>query len=108
MGGKKKIDRKFDTKKINVHKQASYARVLAKCKSIAWGDGPDDASYEFVMLDSGGMIIPKQLIVDQPNGTDKALPWSLELYMMVNKKTYTCKPRFNVLRQPRDCRKFLM
>ena len=39
------------------------------------------------MLDSGGMIIPKQLIIDQPNCTDKALPWSLELYMMVHWST---------------------
>ena len=44
------------------------------------------------------MIVPEDLVNDQPDGTDQALPWTLESYMKINRKAYHCKPRFNVLR----------
>ena len=55
VNGKKKLDKAFELKKINIHKGASYARVLLKCKDATWGDAPDDSSYEYCLTDSGGI-----------------------------------------------------
>ncbi len=100
INGKKRIDKAFEVKKIYIHRQASYARVLLKCTSAVWGDSPENVSYVFSMLDGGVTNIPEELIIDRPDGTDKRLSWTLELYMILNKKNYTCNPRFNILRVP--------
>ena len=49
----------------------------------------------FSMLDGSGTAIPEDIVLDQPDGTDKKLPWTLELYLTVNKRN---NPRFNILR----------
>jgi hypothetical protein len=28
------------------------------------------------------MIVPEDLVIDQPDGTDQALPWTLESYIL--------------------------
>ena len=64
----KKVDRDFGVVKINVHKNASYSRFLEKCIK------EEDEGYDFSLMDSQGLII------DQPNGIDEELPWTLETY----------------------------
>ena len=98
VNGKKKIDKGFEVKKIYIHKLAPYPRVLVKCTKAVWGDGPENSSYVFSLLDGGGTIVADEIVMDQPDGTDKSFPWTLDLYAMVNKKSYACNPRFNILR----------
>ena len=52
----------------------------------------------FSMLDSTGTTLPEEIVIDKPDGSDKAMPWTLELYMVVSKKSHN--PRFNILRVP--------
>ena len=95
--GKRRVDRKFEPVKINIHRQASYDRVLTKCLAAAWGEVGESASY--VLTDTGGMKIPEKLVIDQPDGTDEVLPWTLETYLQITKKTYHCQPKFQVLKK---------
>ena len=92
---RKKVDKEFEVQKIYVHKRSPYARVLLKCTTAVWGSGP---SYVFSMLYSTGTTIPEEIVIDKPDGSDKAMPWTLELYMVVSKKSHN--PRFNILRVP--------
>ena len=71
-----------------------------------WGDCQEDERNSFTLADNQGMVIPEMLIIDQPDGTDKELPCSLETYMQITKKAYTTQPRFNVLRTTRSSKLF--
>ena len=95
--GKKKIDKEFGFVKINVHKGASYSRLLEKCADAVWGT-VEEEHYTFSLLDTKGMSISEKLIVDHPDGSDRELPWSLETYVKITKKTYTTQPKFIVHR----------
>ena len=46
------------------------------------------------------MVINDKLIVDQPDGSDRELPWSLETYVQITKKTYVTQPKFIVFWAP--------
>lgn len=47
--------------------------------------------------DAGGVVISDNLVIDQPDGTDKRIDWTLESYMQVTRIKYQSKARFNVL-----------
>ena len=80
-----------------VHKNASYSRLLEKCIKAVW---EEDEGYNFSLMDGQGLLIDDKLIIDQPNGIDEELPWTLETYLKITKRTYTTQPRFVVLRTP--------
>jgi len=82
-------DRRFETKKLFIYREASHARVLEKCREVAWPDGPADAEY--LLADAGGTIISNCLVIDQADGTDKKLEWTLEAYMQVSRTKYQSK-----------------
>ena len=86
--------------KINVHKAASYSRLLEKCTNAVWENPDADQQYTFTLMDTQGMVINDKLIVDQPDGSDRELPWSLETYVQITKKTYVTQPKFIVFRAP--------
>lgn len=96
--GKTKVDKKFGVVKINIHKEAPYTHLLEKCRRAVWAMQGDSDVYSYQLLDSKGLNIEDKLIIDQPDGTDFELPWSLESYVQVNKRAYTTQPKFNVLR----------
>ena len=58
-----RIDREFGFVKINVHKGASYSRLLEKCANAVWGT-VEEEHYTFSLLDTKGMSISEKLIVD--------------------------------------------
>ena len=99
MRGRKRVDREFGFVNINVHKSASYSRLLEKCINAVWGS-LEDQQYTFTLMDTQGVLIDDKLIVDEPDGSDRELPWSLETYVKITKKTYATKPRFIVFRTP--------
>ena len=72
-----------------MYREASDARVLAKCHEVAWPDGPVDAEY--LLADAGGTIISNCLVIDQADGTDKKLEWTLEAYTQVSRTKYQSK-----------------
>ena len=100
--GRRKVDREFGIVKINVHKRASYARLLEKCTSAVWGESFRSKANSYTLVDSHGLAIPERLIIDKADGTDEELSWSLETYVQVTKKTYATQPKFNVLRTPKS------
>ena len=104
--GRRKIDREFGIVKINVHKGASYAQLLEKCTRAVWADCFNNEANIYTLVDSQGLVIPETLIIDKPDGTDEELPWSLETYIQVTKKTYSTQPKFSVLRIPRESELF--
>ena len=61
---------------------------MLKCKAATWGDVPDDISYEYCLTDSGGVIVPEDLVIEEPDGirTDQALSWTLE-YRTIGRHT---------------------
>lgn len=77
--GIRRVNWKFEPVKINIHRQASYDHILTKCSAAAWGDVGESASY--VLTDTGRMKIQEKLVIDQPDGTDEVLPWTLETYL---------------------------
>ena len=93
VNGKKKVDKLFEAKKIYIHKGAPNTWVLLKCTSTLWGNGPENVSYIFSMLDGSGTAILEEIVLDQPDRTNKKLHWTLELYLTVNKRN---NPRFNI------------
>ena len=70
-----------------------------KCVNAVWGTVKEE-HYSFSLLDTKGMSISEKLIVDHPDGSDRELPWSLETYVKIIKKTYTTQPKFIVHRDP--------
>ena len=96
--GKRKVDRKFEPVRINIHRQASFNRVFTKCLIAAWGESREEASY--ILTDTGGMKIPEELVIDRADCTDHTLPWTLEPYLQVTKMTYHSRPKFQVLKRP--------
>lgn len=95
-------DRSFGSRKLFVFREATHARLLKKCKDTVWPDGPEGASY--FLADVAGIIIPDVLIIDQPDGSDKRLDWTLDAYIRVSRIKYQSKARFNVLMKPQDCK----
>lgn len=91
-------DRHFEMKKLFIYREASHARVLEKCREVTWPDSPADAEY--FLADGGGTIISNHLVIDQADGTDKLLEWTLEAYIQVSRTKYQSKARFNVLMKP--------
>lgn len=81
VGRKKYVaDRSFGTRRVFVYRGATHARLLSKCKCT------DDAEYH--LADSTGVIISDTLVIDQPDGTDKQLEWTLDAYLKVSRVKY--------------------
>lgn len=60
----------------------SHSRVLEKCQEAARPNGLRNAEYH--LADASAAIIPSVLVIDQPDGTDRQLDWTLEMYMQVS------------------------
>ena len=80
-----------------MYRSATHARLLNKCKGVVWPNAPDGAEY--YLADSAGVIISDTLVIDQPDGTDKQLEWTLDTYLKVSRVKYQSKARFNILRK---------
>ena len=98
--GRQRVDKTFGLVKINVHKEASYSRLLEKCRNAVWVDSSQEKKYSYSLMDSQGLTIDDKLIIDHPDGVDRELPWSLDTFVKVTRKTYTTQPKFIVLRIP--------
>ena len=91
------LDRAFGTRKIFIFKEASYERVLEKCRSAVFPEAEEGAEY--YLADSGGVRVENTLIIDEPDGRDRELPWTLESYLQVSRIKYQSKARFNVVKR---------
>ncbi len=91
------LDRAFGTRKIFIFKEASYKRVLEKCRSAVFPETEEGAEY--YLADSGGVRVENTLIIDEPDGRDRELPWTLESYLQVSRIKYQSKARFNVVKR---------
>ena len=45
--GKRRADRKFEPVKTNIHRQASYDRVLTICLAAVWGEVGEKVDHMF-------------------------------------------------------------
>ena len=90
-------DRDFGTRKVFFFKEASFARVLEKCKHAVFPDAPE---AEYYIADSTGIPIEgDQIVLDRPDGKDKEIKWSLGTYLRVSGIRYRSKARINCVQK---------
>ena len=85
-------DLSFLTKKIPLHKQFMHKQVLDKAARSVWND--DVISDKLYLSDASGAVIDDaRFKLDQPDGTTRELPWTLDNYLRVSALKYPSRTR---------------
>ena len=88
------IDRDFGTRKIVIHKQASYDRFLQHIKREVFPGGPENATY-YIADSSGVAIMSGEIIsVEDAAGNEQKLQWTLETFLKVSNIRYQSRAKF--------------
>ena len=77
-----------------MHKSASYPAVLKKIKDQLYGNAEDPTSV-YYLADSTGLpvCVDGTIIIQDENGSDRAVEWTIETYMTISNIKYQSKLR---------------
>ena len=81
----------------------NYQRILAKCKAVVFPDSTAADSDDYYIASGRGMPIcsADYIRVDNANGIEEKIPWSLETYIKLSCTKYLSKARFYCVKKPR-------
>ena len=88
------VDREFGTRKIFIHKRASYDRFLQRIKKEVFSGGLDDASY--YIADGSGVAITggENITVEDASGNENTVPWMLDTFLKMSNIRYQSRAKF--------------
>ena len=93
------FDRSFTTIKIPFHKDCSSTDMLNKCAECVW-EKSAAGDYTYYLADGSGTAIgSSSFIVDQPDGSQQTLPWTLSNYLRVSGIRYPSRLRLYCVRK---------
>ena len=90
------LDGQYVTQSVIFRKDMSYSRVLEKCVSVVFPDDIDTANCEYYVANGRGMCICSEDIirVDNADGEEEHIPWTLQTYIKLSTIRYASKARF--------------
>lgn len=89
------LDRQFVTQSIVFRKDMAYPRVLDKCICAVFPDEVQDGCDYYVSNGRGMPIYTGEHIrVDNEDGVEELIPWTLETYIKLSNIKYPSKARF--------------
>ena len=89
------LDRQFVTQSVVFRKDMTYQRVLEKCISVVFPDDKTDDCEYYVANGRGMPICGEEYIrVDNDEGVEELIPWTLHTYIKLSSIKYASKARF--------------
>ena len=92
--GRGVVDKQFGTRKIFVHKHASYDHFLQRVKTEVFHDGTENASY--YLADGCGVAITggENITVEDAGGKEQTLQWMLDAFLKMSNIRYQSRAKF--------------
>ena len=90
------LDRQYVSQSVVFRKDMSYTRVLQKCVSVVFPDDTDTRECEYYIANGRGMCICNEeyIRVDNADGEEECIPWSLQTYIRLSSIRYASKAQF--------------
>ena len=90
----KGIIEKGTCEKIVFHRSCSYQHMLKKCTAKLFPDEQSD-NFHYYLADSTGLSLSKDglLSIDDEDGIEKTIPWTLQNYLKVSNIKYASKTK---------------
>ena len=89
------LDKQFVAQSMVFRKDVTYPRMLEKCISMVFPDDSSDGGKYYMSNGRGMPICDGEYIrVDNDEGEEELIPWTLETYIKLSNIKYASKARF--------------